>query len=447
VQFSFVFTQFVLCPVYFVVSPKQSYKERTLLEAAYFVPTCPTDMNDSSPSRTSVYDTFAPHEKIDGRLPSATTTQLLKTNAMLPSMTASSEMLSQQLLCLNGGILSMAPSPTNPSQFSKEQLTEYQLAKMRFNQELLGSNSFYSLPYNYSPYAELSKGAASLGRVESNRYRYLHEEPKPQHSYIGLIAMAILSMPEQKMVLSDIYQHILDHYPYFRNRGPGWRNSIRHNLSLNDCFIKAGRSANGKGHYWAIHPANLEDFKKGDFRRRKAQRKVRKHMGLSVPDDDEDDDDSPLSSPTPIPDKSAMAASLLAPNPFMQAMSNPLFGASNSCFSQQAFNLFNTLRFALPTPHPFNANFNETFYRQLINLNIKQDLNRSAHSANRKEFSIESLLSLGKRSQERDLEGELSQCKLAKRAPECDANASLIDGSPKTDDEQCKLQPVNLKMN
>lgn len=107
--------------------------------------------------------------------------------------------------------------------------------------------------------------------------------------------MAILSTPDQKLVLSDIYQHILDNYPYFRSRGPGWRNSIRHNLSLNDCFIKSGRSANGKGHYWAIHPANIEDFKKGDFRRRKAQRKVRKHMGLAV---DEDGTDSP--SPPPL---------------------------------------------------------------------------------------------------------------------------------------------------
>ncbi|KAL4228156.1 hypothetical protein ACF0H5_013590 [Mactra antiquata] len=129
------------------------------------------------------------------------------------------------------------------------------------------------------------------------RTRFVHEEPKPNHSYIGLIAMAILSSREKKLVLSDIYQWILDNYSYFRTRGPGWRNSIRHNLSLNDCFIKAGRSANGKGHYWAIHPANMDDFQKGDFRRRRAQRRVRKHMGLSVPDDD--DDDSPLPSPAP----------------------------------------------------------------------------------------------------------------------------------------------------
>ncbi|ESN98191.1 hypothetical protein HELRODRAFT_84905, partial [Helobdella robusta] len=102
------------------------------------------------------------------------------------------------------------------------------------------------------------------------------EEPKPTHSYIGIIAMAILNSKEKKLVLSDIYQWILDNYPYFRRRGPGWRNSIRHNLSLNDCFVKSGRSANGKGHYWAVHPANVDDFQKGDFRRRRAQRKVRR---------------------------------------------------------------------------------------------------------------------------------------------------------------------------
>ncbi|XP_014261941.1 forkhead box protein C1 [Cimex lectularius] len=153
------------------------------------------------------------------------------------------------------------------------------------------------------------------------------EEPKPQHSYIGLIAMAILSSPDFKLVLSDIYQYILDHYPYFRTRGPGWRNSIRHNLSLNDCFVKAGRSANGKGHYWAIHPANVEDFKKGDFRRRKAQRKVRKHMGLAVEDDGTDSPSPPPLPRTPPPRHSSWppcprrkkrqfdVASLLAPDP------------------------------------------------------------------------------------------------------------------------------------
>ncbi|XP_049871696.1 forkhead box protein L3 [Pectinophora gossypiella] len=146
--------------------------------------------------------------------------------------------------------------------------------------------------YPYAPRLALSMSLLQQRALQP-------EEPKPQHSYIGLIAMAILSSPERKLVLSDIYQHILDNYPYFRTRGPGWRNSIRHNLSLNDCFVKAGRSANGKGHYWAIHPANIEDFRKGDFRRRKAQRKVRKHMGLAVDDDGEDSPSPPPASPPP----------------------------------------------------------------------------------------------------------------------------------------------------
>ena len=118
----------------------------------------------------------------------------------------------------------------------------------------------------------------------------LYEPSKPSYSYIGLIAMAILSTPDRQLVLSDIYQWILDHYPYFRTRGFGWRNSIRHNLSLNDCFVKSSRSTNGKGHYWRIHPANLADFMNGDFRRRRAQRRARKSMGLSVSGDEDEDE-------------------------------------------------------------------------------------------------------------------------------------------------------------
>lgn len=108
---------------------------------------------------------------------------------------------------------------------------------------------------------------------------------KPNHSYISLIACAVLASPEKRLVLSDIYNFILENFSYFRNKGPGWRNSIRHNLSLNECFIKAGRSPNGKGHYWAIHPNNYEDFLKGDFRRRRAQRRTKRMIGLPDLDD------------------------------------------------------------------------------------------------------------------------------------------------------------------
>ncbi|CAL4226394.1 unnamed protein product, partial [Meganyctiphanes norvegica] len=163
----------------------------------------------------------------------------------------------------------------------------------------------------YGPYRGLMDPRALLPR--------LPEEPKPQHSYIGLIAMAILSSPDKKLILSDIYQYILDNYPYFRSRGTGWRNSIRHNLSLNDCFIKAGRAANGKGHYWAIHPANVSDFQRGDYRRRRAQRRVRKHLGLQVDDDSDPEDNIQLpitTQTTPPVSPNASAPSGVRPRPF-----------------------------------------------------------------------------------------------------------------------------------
>ncbi len=153
----------------------------------------------------------------------------------------------------------------------QQQLYEYAL-QLRFNGSLITD------PYALYAYHQ------------QYDFRF-HEQPKPSYSYIGLIAMAILSSPERQLVLSDIYQWISDHYPYFRTRGLGWRNSIRHNLSLNDCFVKAGRSTNGKGHYWSIHPANLPDFINGDFRRSRAQRRVRKSMGLSVTEDEEEEDE------------------------------------------------------------------------------------------------------------------------------------------------------------
>ena len=59
--------------------------------------------------------------------------------------------------------------------------------------------------------------------------------------------MAILSDVDKKMVLSDIYEYIMDNFPYYNEQNKVWKNSIRHNLSLNECFIKNGRADSGKG--------------------------------------------------------------------------------------------------------------------------------------------------------------------------------------------------------
>ncbi|XP_042891829.1 forkhead box protein K1-like [Penaeus japonicus] len=76
----------------------------------------------------------------------------------------------------------------------------------------------------------------------------------PYPIYANLITLAINSSSKRKMTLAEIYQWIIDNFPYYRQASAGWKNSVRHNLSLNKCFKKVPRTKDdpGKGSYWAI---------------------------------------------------------------------------------------------------------------------------------------------------------------------------------------------------
>ncbi|XP_054250033.1 forkhead box protein J1 [Indicator indicator] len=94
---------------------------------------------------------------------------------------------------------------------------------------------------------------------------------KPPYSYANLICMAMEASNKAKITLSAIYKWITDNFCYFRHADPTWQNSIRHNLSLNKCFIKVPREKGepGKGGFWKLDPQYADRLKNGAFKKRR----------------------------------------------------------------------------------------------------------------------------------------------------------------------------------
>ena len=62
--------------------------------------------------------------------------------------------------------------------------------------------------------------------------------------------------------ICNFIYYFSEHFPYFKTAPNGWKNSVRHNLSLNKCFEKIEKPAtNGtnqrKGCLWAMNPEKI----------------------------------------------------------------------------------------------------------------------------------------------------------------------------------------------
>ncbi|XP_013358794.1 PREDICTED: forkhead box protein N1 isoform X6 [Chinchilla lanigera] len=184
-----------------------------------------------------------------------------------------------------------------------------------FHQYSPGGGS-YPVPYlgsSHYPYQRIAPQASADG----------HQPlfPKPIYSYSILIFMALKNSKTGSLPVSEIYNFMTEHFPYFKTAPDGWKNSVRHNLSLNKCFEKVENksgSSSRKGCLWALNPAKIDKMqeelqkwkRKDPIAVRKSMAKPEGHLELRA------QPGTPQDSPLPAHTPPSNSAKLLAePSP------------------------------------------------------------------------------------------------------------------------------------
>ncbi|XP_055030628.1 hepatocyte nuclear factor 3-gamma [Misgurnus anguillicaudatus] len=183
---------------------------------------------------------------------------------------------SSPLTSMGGGPNHMSLSPVGSS------LNPGSLTQLGSSASSLGPISHYQSMGQ--PMSQISyPSPTSLNRTKEvpKPYRRSLTHAKPPYSYISLITMAIQQSNSKMLTLNEIYQWIMDLFPYYRENQQRWQNSIRHSLSFNDCFVKVARSPDkpGKGSYWALHPNSGNMFENGCYLRRQKRFKIEEKAG------------------------------------------------------------------------------------------------------------------------------------------------------------------------
>uniref|UniRef100_A0A7E4W469 Fork-head domain-containing protein n=1 Tax=Panagrellus redivivus TaxID=6233 RepID=A0A7E4W469_PANRE len=83
---------------------------------------------------------------------------------------------------------------------------------------------------------------------------YLNGHYKPVLPYACLVGLALKNAPNGILSVAEIYHFVIYNFPFFEYAPSGWKNSIRHNLSLNPCFakIEVETNTNRKSCLWML---------------------------------------------------------------------------------------------------------------------------------------------------------------------------------------------------
>ncbi|GAA94907.1 uncharacterized protein L969DRAFT_105086 [Mixia osmundae IAM 14324] len=130
---------------------------------------------------------------------------------------------------------------------------------------------------------------------------------KPKYPYVITLRAALLGSPNGQLTLQEIYAEIANRFPYYKHAGKGWKNSVRHNLSINRCFKRIKSADPSKGSLWSVdedeevtttrirNKKRYATSSRSNYRYRARAAKSRRSFADDDEDEEEEDDRSSVS--------------------------------------------------------------------------------------------------------------------------------------------------------